>query len=348
MNLFHALAITPELHDAISQLQSVLRQREDADLAVAANARSIEAATAAIPDLDSVAARLHAEAIKCEALASASGASKADVSKAVKAADKAALDLTEKKRELERATAARGVLADMARDADAAIAHDKAAFTSALAAYREQPLVGLEDDLLAACAGRVALREVLAAARAVDAEFPGGLCTPILDNLKIISPRAYRISHDEIGRSRISGTDLLAEEAVPATLPEDAALALREINAIVAALKRHKPFTMPKLSTPTEAPAPQRSALEQRRYNEAAERIRRSEEEWDQRQANSKKPRTAEQRREWSLDVRYPGTPAPRSDNSVNAGADLDGSISDEWRRIDSEYDGDRPRQGGR
>ncbi|MDR6419882.1 hypothetical protein J2801_002133 [Paraburkholderia phenoliruptrix] len=342
MNLFTALLITPELRDAISLALSALQQREAADLAVAANARSIEVASAAIPELDSTAARLHAEAIKCEALAAANGASKADVSKAVKAADRAALDLAENKRALERATAARTVLADMARDADTGIAHAKGEFTSALAAYREQPLSALEDDLLAACAGRVALRDVIAAARAVDAEFPGGLCTPILDNLKIISPRAYRISHDEIGRPRVSGTDLLAKEPASAALPEEAALALREINAIADALKRHKPFTMPKLATSAATPPlPARSAHEQRRYDEAAERIRQSEQEYDQRQRRSQQPQSEEQRRKWTQDVRQPGTPVPcTSQNRAQARAlpsqvgqrSPDGNLGDEYQ----------------
>jgi len=334
MNLFDSLVVTPELKDAMSRMQLSLRQREDADLAIAANARSIEAANAATPELESIATRLQAEAIKCEALASASVVSKADVGKAVKTADKAHLDLTEKKRELERATAARGVLADMARDADAVIAQDKAAFISALAAYREQPLIALKDDLLAACDGRASLRDVLAAARAVDVEFPGGLCTPLLDNLKIISPCGYRISHDEIGRARVSGTDLLADEAVPATLPEEAALLLREIDAIVDALKRHKPFRMPKLTTPATAPAAPRSAQEQRRYDEAAEHIRRSEEEYDQREARRNQSAKGHS---WSVSgpLNNPGRYEPHTATNGNAAAsDLDGSISDEWNRI--------------
>lgn len=339
MNLFSALGLTTELRDAMAQVQSALQQREAADLAVAANARSIEAATEAIPELDSIASRLHAEAIKCEALASANGASKTDVSKAVKVADKAALDLTEKKRELERATAARDVLVDMARGADAAVIEEKAAFTAALAAYRQQPLSALEDDLLAACAGREPLGNVLAAARSVDAEFPGGLCTPLLDSLKIISPLTYRVSHDEIGRPRVSGTDLLAEAIIPVTLPEDAAFSLRDINAIVNALKRHRPFTMPKLSTHATANAPPRSETEQRRYDEAAERVRRSEKEYDERELRSQQPRPEEQRRKWSVDVRSPRTPAPNSDISASASAlgaanNDGGMLSDEWRRI--------------
>lgn len=329
MNLFSALGMTPELRDAVSQAQSALQRRAGADLAVAANAQSIEAANAKIPELEAVAARLHAESITCEALASANAASKTDVSKAVKAADKAAIDLAETKRALGRATAARSALADMARDADTAILLAKAELTSAAAAYREQLLSGLEDDLLAACSGRVALRAVIAAARAVDVEFPGGLCAPLLDNLKIISPRAYRVSHDEIGRPQVSGTDLLAKEVIPSTLPEEAALSLRDINAIVNALKRHKPFTMAKLSTHATAEMPQRSAAEQKRYDEAAERIRRSEEEYDQRAARAQQKQTPDERPKWTVDIRYPGTPV----GSNPLRADLDGNISDEWRR---------------
>lgn len=329
MNLFNALETPPELRDAIEQTRSAIQQRADADLAVAVNAQSIEAATVTILELEGIAARLHAESIKCEALASANAASKTDLSKAVKAADKAAIDLAEKKRALERSTAARPVLVDMARDADATIALAKASLTSALAAYREQLLSGLEDDLREACNGSVSFRNALAAARTVDAEFPGGLCTPLLDNLKIISPRTYRISHDEIGRPRVSGTDLLAEEVVTVTLPEQAALALRDINEIVNALKRHKPFTMAKLSTHVTSATPPRSAAEQKRYDEAAERIRQSEQEYDERERRSKLPQNEEQQRKWTLVVRYPGTPV----GSNPLLADLDGNVSDEWRR---------------
>jgi hypothetical protein len=230
------------------------------------------------------------------------------------------------------------VLADMARGADAIIAQEKAAFTSALTSYREQPLGALEDDLLAACDGRASLRDVLAAARAVDVEFPGGLCTPLLDNLKIISPCGYRISHDEIGRARVSGADLLADEAVPATLPEEAALLLREINAIVDALKRHKPFRMPKLTTPATAPAAPRSAQEQRRYDEAAERIRRSGEEYDQRQARRDQPAKGHS---WSVSgpLNNPGRYEPRNAEvnssavALGSGSDDHDMLSDEFRR---------------
>ena len=331
MNLFRALVMLPELRDAIEQTQLAVQQRANADLAIAANARSIEAANASIPELESFAARLQAESIKCEALVSANSGSKADVTKAVRVADKAALDLAEKKRALERATAARGVLADMARDADAAIVLAKAALTSALAEYREQLLGGLEDDLHAACAGSVSLMRVLAAARAVDAEFPGGLCTPLLDNLKIISPRAYRVSHDEIGRPRVTGTDLL-EEVIPATLPEEAALSLHDINAIVDALKRHKPFTMPKIDI-TREPYEIKSSSVTERKRWAAERANAAE--WSP-------PKST-----WvagPTNVREPGTPVParphaRASNEVNTAAasaatSRDGNISDEWRRI--------------
>jgi hypothetical protein len=335
MNLFLALTVTPELRDAISQAHSAVQRRADADLAVAANARGIEAANTIIPELESLASRLHAEAIKCEALASAKGAAKSEVNKAVKAADNAALDLAAKKCELERATAARNVLADMARDADTSIVLAKAAFTSALAAYREQPLGALEDDLRAACAGRAALRDVVAAARAVDANFPGGLCTPLLDNLKIISPLGYRVIHDDIGRARVSGSDLLAEEAMLATLPEEAALSLREINALVDALKRHRPFTMPKLTEPT-AFSPKRTEAEQRRFDSAVreneERQRISDEEQERREARSREPY------EKKSQVREPGTPAPSRTGHANAAhhhfADDDGTVSAEWRRI--------------
>lgn len=332
MNLFSSLGVTPELRNAMSQARSALQQRADADLAVASNARSIEAANATIPALESAAARLHAESIKCEALASANSASKADVNKAVKAADKAALDLAEKKRELERATAARGVLVDMARDADTVIVLTKATLTSALAGYREQLLGGLEDDLRAACAGSVSLMRVLAAARAVDAEFPGGLCRPLLDNLTIISPRTYRVSHDEIGRQRVSGTDLLAEEVISATLPEEAALSLRDIKTIVDAFKRHKAFTMPKIDAPLE-PYEIKSSSVTERKRWAAERANAAE--WSP-------PKST-----WvagPTNVREPGTPVParlpaRASNEVNTAAasaatNLDGNISDEWRRI--------------
>ncbi|MBN3848356.1 hypothetical protein G3N58_16180 [Paraburkholderia sp. Ac-20342] len=339
MNLFVELAFTPELRTAMSQVQSALESRANAVLAIEANARDLESASTELPKLEQIAAQLQAEAIKCEALVAANGASKTDVTKAVKAADKAAVDFAEMKRKIERAMAARAVLLGMARDADAAIVEVKAEFTAVLAGQREQANGGFEIDLREACAGRVSLIEVVAVARAVDAEFPGGLCRLLLSNLKIISPRAYRTSHDGFGPARVTGTDLLTEEVMPATLPEEVSLSLREINAVVDALRRHKPFNAPKLQQPQQAEKPPRSALEQKRYDEAAERIRRSEEEYDERERRSKQPQTAEQRRKWTMDVRYPGTPAPRHDINASAAAlgitgDDGGTVSDELRRI--------------
>ena len=328
MNLFHSLALTPELQTAISQVQSALRRRADADLAAAANVRNIDAGNALLPELEQTAARLHAEAIKSEALASGSGASKTDVTKAVKAADKAAIDVAEKRREIERATAARSVLADMARDADVAITAAKAEFTSALAAFREQLLAAFEADLREACATLV---PVVLAAKAVDADFPGRLCAPLLDNIKLVSPCGYRVSPDDRGGWRVSGRDLLAIEVQASTVPEGAALALREIGAVVDALRRHKPFVPPKPS--------QLATTEPRRLSAADERWNK-----EQRQAieNWKPPKGAGPGHSWSVSgpLDNPGRYKPRnaqissSAAAPDAQSDDHGTLSDEWRRI--------------
>jgi len=332
MNLLRELELTPDLQAAVSQVRSALDSRENASLAVDANARTLESANSLHPELEKTAAHLYAEVIKSEALAAANATSKADLTKAIKAADKASLDVAENKRGIERATAARDVLINMARDADGAVQLAKAELTSALATFRELPLAGLEDDLRAACVGRIALTDVLAAARAVDAEFPGGLCTQLLDSLKIISPRAYRVGYDEIGRIRVSGSDLLAEEAVTFTLPEEIALSLREINAAVDSLKRFRPYTPPKLSDNTML---KRTEAQQRRFEESVrendERQKRYDEELVRREARSREPYKTKSA------VRQPGTPAPRSMGASNASRlqlDDGGTVSDEWRRI--------------
>jgi len=351
VNLFHALVATPELQATMSQVQLAIQQRSDADLAVAANGQNIESANAVLPELEREAAELHAQATRTEALVSANRATKADVARAVKAADKAAIDAAEKKREIERATAARDVLAEMARDADSAIKAAKAAFTATLTAFRERLLCAFEEDLLQACA---ALAPVVLAAKAVDADFPGRLCAPLINDLKITSPRGYRVHHADYGPSRVSGTDLLAVGTPAPSLPEDAALTLRDIRAIVDALNRHQPFTMPKLSqigaTEQRPESPTRSPSEQRRYDEAAERIRRSEEEFDQREHRSKQPQTPEERRKWSLDVREPGTPVPPARGRLGnlSARSHDGDVSEEYARINEWMDDTQIGSGAR
>ncbi|RQS00229.1 hypothetical protein [Burkholderia sp. Bp8991] len=319
MNLHSALRANDQVEAAIAEVRSAIQRRADADLAFTACCRNLDQANAALPELDRTAARLQAEAIQCEALSAAQNASKADVSKAVKAADKAALDVTEKKREIERQTAAREMLVEMARTADEAVNAAKAKFTAAVAAVRAGLLTALEDDLVQAL--NEALFPILSAAKAIDDCFPGGLDRSWLGDLQLVSPRNHR-------------TNLLKPIPNTARLPEQADLTLREIAATTKALQSHKAFVPP--SPPQERP--KRTEWEQRRFEERAaenaERQRLWDEEEAQREARSKARSTGH-----SWVVREPGGAGAPQATEINMGPAIqvnagDGeTLSSDWHR---------------
>ncbi|WP_367189341.1 hypothetical protein [Burkholderia sp. Ed8] len=276
MNLHEALRTNVQLEAAIADVRAAIQSRANADLAFTSCCNNLDQANAALPELDRTAACLQAEAIQCEALSAANNASKADVTKAVKAADKAALDVTEKKREIERQMAAREMLIEMARAADEAVNAAKAKFTAAVAAVRAGLLTALEEDLVQAFNN--ALFPILSAAKAIDNCFPGGLDRSWFSDLQLMSPRNHR-------------ANLLKPIPDTTRLPEQADLTLREIAATTKALQSHKAFMPPHAKVP-QTETRQRSAREQQRFDEAAERIRRSEEEFDRRQERSKEHKT--------------------------------------------------------
>ncbi|HGO6126869.1 TPA: hypothetical protein ACK3RK_005423 [Burkholderia cepacia] len=299
MNLHDALRTNAQLEAAIADVQSAIQSRANADLAFIACCNNLDQASAALPELDRAAALLQAEAIQYEALSATNNASKADVTKAVKAADKAALDVTEKKREIERQIAAREMLMEMARAADEAVNAAKAKFTVAVAAVRAGLLTALEEDLVEAL--NEALFPILGAAKAIEDCFPGGLDRSWFSDLQLMSPRNHR-------------TNLLKPIPDMARLPEHADLTLREITATTKALKSHKAFTPPQVKAP-QSEVRQRPAREQQRFDEAAERIRQSEEEYDRRQERSKAPPTGNS---WA--IREPGSARSARPAEINMG----------------------------
>ncbi|WP_176043625.1 hypothetical protein [Burkholderia vietnamiensis] len=318
MNLHNALRTNAQLEAAIADVRSAIQNRANADLAFTACCNNLDQANAALPELDRTAARLQAEAIQYEALSAANNASKADVTKAVKAADKAALDVTEKKREIERHMAAREMLMEMARAADEAVNAAKAKFTAAVAAVRAGLLAALEEDLVQAF--NDALFPILSAAKAVDDCFPGGLSRSWFSELQLMSPRNHR-------------ANLLKPIPETARLPEQADLTLREIAATTKALQNHKAFMPPQAKAP-QTETRQRSAREQQRYDEAAERIRRSEEEFDRRQERSNAPKTGN-----SWTVREPGGARAGRPTEINMGPAIPANASDSGSmQFDSDY----------
>lgn len=308
MNLHDALRTNAQLEAAIADVRAAIQSRANADLAFTACCNNLDQANAALPELDRTAALLQAEAIQYEALSAANNASKADVTKAVKAADKAALDVTEKKREIERQTAAREMLMEMARAADEAVNAAKAKFTAAVAAVRAGLLTALEEDLMQAL--NETLFPIVSAAKAIDDCFPGGLDRSWFSDLQLISPRNHR-------------TNLLKLIPDGARLPEHADLTLREIAAITKALQSHKGFMPPQVKVP-QSEVRQRTAREQQRFDEAAERIRRSEEEFDRRQERSKAPATGN-----SWTVRETGAVRTGRPTEINMGPAIPANTSD-------------------
>jgi len=309
MNIFDATKSVPaDLRAILEDVKVALDGREVADRAAIANRDAIAAGGIRIVELEAASAVRDAEAVRAEARAAADADLKAEAVKAVKAADKANTELSDVRRAHERRIAAVEVLSADARAIDATIDDLKKRLTAAIAGYRKQILAALNEDLLEACAPLI---PVIQAAMTINGQIPdGGLARDWLDCAKLISPVDYRAEHDHFSHHvRVRGTDLLASQDPLPALPIGAMTVLQELAAVSAALKRHQPFTIPKLPRP-QAETPQRSPSEQRRYDEGAERIRRSEEEFDQRAERAKQPQTPEERR---IGVLTFGNPVRRS-----------------------------------
>ncbi|VWD17248.1 hypothetical protein [Burkholderia contaminans] len=328
MKIFDAAKDLPdELRTVLDDITDALDARANADRAAANNRDAITAGDDRIAELEVSSKELDAQAIKAEVAAAANTTVRAEATKAAKAADKAASELDDARRAHERRVAAVDLLNAEARSIDESIPELKKRLQAAMGSYRKQMLAAVNEDLIKACAPLIPIIRAIAA---VDAVLPnGGLAHDWLDCAKLISPVGYHSDHMH-HHVRVSGTDLLASNDPLPELPTGAAIAIQEIVSVSTALRQHRAFQPP---TPQahQTETRQRSAREQQRFDEAAKRIRQSEEEYDRREARAKLP--PKNRSELS-EVRQPGTPVPRRERNMNFSANLDGSISDEWRAI--------------
>ena len=191
---------------------------------------------------------------------------------------------------------------------------------------------------------------------AINEQIPdGGLARDWLDCAKLISPVDCRSEHDHYSNHvRVRGTDLLASQDPLPTLPIGATTVLQDLAAVSAALKRHQPFTIRKLSAIEAAEEAARRRplngrqLEEQARNEAAQE---AYDRWDDARAErAKQPQTPEERRKWSLDVREPGTPAPpaRGRPGDLSARSHDGGVSEEYARINEWMDDTQIGSGAR
>lgn len=238
MQLHHAIVITAELRATLDEARSGLNRRLDIDRAVAANQEALSAAEAMLEEMKASVGEFDAAAIHAEAAASIDPLKKPEVAKAIKAADRAANELAEKQREIERRTAAQGVLNESARVADEAIAAAKSKMTTASTAFRGQLQEAFAADLIEACKP---LADVLRAAREIHDALPNGFCRQLLENTKVLDPRSFRVVSTD-SSDKIAGTDLLVDDHPSAETPPDARLALREIAEVGRALAAHRAF----------------------------------------------------------------------------------------------------------
>ncbi|WP_322095143.1 hypothetical protein [Paraburkholderia bannensis] len=332
MKIYEATKELPdELRTVLDDIKTALDARANADRTAVANSNAIAASALHIAELESASRELAADAVKHEALAAADAVTPAEVAKANKAADKALTELEAARRVQERRLAARDYLNAEAQEIDKTIPELRTQLEAAIAIYRTQIAAAVEEELIEACAPLIPVIQAIAA---VDAQLSSvnrrgsrGL-RDWLDCTKLISPVDYRAVHLD-GHVRVSGTDLLVTNAPLPTLPVGASTAIQDLIAVSKALAQHRAYQPPKppaVEQPKRTEAQQRSFEESVRENEERQRL--YDEELARREERSKAPYQTK-----SL-VRYPGTPAPRSDSGVSASADLDGPISDEWRRI--------------
>ncbi|WP_150123373.1 hypothetical protein [Burkholderia cenocepacia] len=289
MKIFDAAKDLPDdLRAVLDDIKDALDARANADRAAAVNRDAISVGHDRIAELEATSKALDAQAVKAEASAAANAGLRAEATKAAKAADKAASELDDARRAHERRVAAVEHLNAEARLVDESIPELKQRLQTAMGNYRKQMLAAVNEDLIKACAPLI---PVIRAIAAVDAVMPnGGLAHDWLDCAKLISPVGYRSDHLH-HHVRVSGTDLLATSDPLPELPTGAAIAVQEIVAVSTALRQHRAFQPPTPQAP-HTETRQRSAREQQRYDEAAERIRQSEEEFDRRQERSKEQKT--------------------------------------------------------
>ncbi|GAB2877676.1 hypothetical protein GCM10027093_11220 [Paraburkholderia jirisanensis] len=332
MNIFDAAKSFPvELRAVLDDITNTLDSRASAERAAVVNRDALAASEIHIAELEATLEELDAAAVKAEARAAADEIPKGDVTKAVKASDRAAAELADARRAHERRTRAVEHLNAEAQTIDATIPDLKVRLRAAMTSYDKQILAALNEDLIAACPPLV---PIIAAITAIDAQMPnGGFARDWLDCAKLISPVGYRSDHLS-GHVRLSGTDLLATDEPLPTLPVGVATAIQEIVTVAKALRQHRVYQPPKVPSVEQS---KRTEVEQRRFDarvrENEERQRRYDEELEQREARGREPYQAR-----SL-VREPGSPAARSvanSGSVDRGFSHDGSgtLSDEWRRI--------------
>jgi len=349
MRIFEATKSLPaDLRAVLEDIKAAIDGRAAADRAAVANRDAIAAGGLRIAELETLSVERDVEAVKAEARASADADLKTEATKAAKAADKANAELADARRTHERRIGAVELLNNETRSIDAAIADLKKRLIAAMTGYRKQVRVALNEDLLEVCP---ALIPVIQVAMAVDAQIPdGGFARDWLDCAKLISPIDYRSDHLQ-HHVRVHGTDLLASQDPLPTLPISATTVLQELAAVSGALKRHKPFVPPKPSPPAAAEQPPltKRELEERARNQAEQE---AYDRWDDaRAARTQREQTPEERRRWTLDVRYPGTSAPAaSQNRARAAAspavlgarslDGDGSVLDEYRWLDEAQPG--------
>ncbi|MBR8303466.1 hypothetical protein KDW49_22415 [Burkholderia dolosa] len=312
MKIFDAAKDLPdELRTVLNDITDALDARAKADRAAAANQEAIASGHDRIAELEATTKELDARAIKAEAAAAANADLRAEATKAAKAADKAASELGDARHAHERRLAAVEHLNAEARSIDESIPDLKKRLQTAMGNYRKQMLAAVNEDLIKACAPLI---PVIRAIAAVDAVMPnGGLAHDWLDCAKLISPVGYRSDHLH-HHVRVSGTDLLATNDSLPELPTGAAIAIQDIVAVSTALRQHRPFQPPTPNVP-QTETRQRSAREQQRFDEAAERIRQSEEEYDRRQERGKAPPTGN-----SWTVREPSSRPAGRPAEINMG----------------------------
>jgi NADH/NAD ratio-sensing transcriptional regulator Rex len=273
MQLHHATSISPQLRAAIVEALAAIDKRAEVDRAVLHNQEALNSAAVGLAEIEAAAASLDAAAAQAEAAASMDPAKKAEVGKAIKAADKAAVELAEKQREIQRREAARNILIESAREADQTISAVKSSWPTAIAEFRGQLLEAFAEDLREACAPLI---PVVQAARAIHAALPYGFCEDLLKNIAVFDPRTVRTG-DRYAQVRITGIDFLADSEAIASAPTDFQLALREIAEVSKALQTHKPFVVQPLPTAkTPYVVKGSSVTEQKRRAEA----RATETEW--------------------------------------------------------------------
>ncbi|MDN7906223.1 hypothetical protein QZM18_19185 [Burkholderia diffusa] len=321
MKIFDAAKDLPDdLRTVLDDIADTLDARASADRAAAANRDAIAAGHDRVTELEVTSKELDAQAIKAEAAAAANAGLRVEATKAAKAADRAASELADARRAHERRVAAVEHLNAEARSIDESIPELKKRLQTAMGNYRRQMLAAVNEDLIKACAPLI---PVIRAIAAVDAAMPnGGLAHDWLDCAKLISPVGYRSDHLD-HHVRVSGADLLATSDPLPELPTGAAIAIQEIVSVSTALRQHRAF-QPPAPKPPQTETRLRSAREQQRFDEAAERIRRSEEEYDRRQERSRAPATGN-----SWTVREPGGACAGRPAEINMGPVIPVSASD-------------------